>query len=122
MSGMWNGDASMVVFPGIPESVSAVLWDDMPRWPKRRDRKKRGTTFFLIIDVVHPSVRNVLEKRYNPSEATASTQASYLLVGSIILYPFVVRMRNTSRPPRVSVSFPEAHVRHFRKELGKQKG
>ena len=48
-----------------------------------------GTTLFLIIDVAHSSVRNVLEKRYNLSEATASMQASYLLVGSIILYPAV---------------------------------
>ncbi|KAF8843939.1 MFS general substrate transporter [Paxillus ammoniavirescens] len=30
---------------------------------------------------------NILEKRYNLSEATASAQASYLLVGSMILYP-----------------------------------
>ena len=47
------------------------------------------TTLFLIIDVAHPFVRNVLEKRYNLSEATASMQASYLLVGSMVLYPAV---------------------------------
>lgn len=48
-----------------------------------------GTTYFLPCDVTHSSVRNILEKRYNLSEATASIQASYLLAGSIILYPIV---------------------------------
>jgi len=30
---------------------------------------------------------NILEKRYNLTESSASTQASYLLAGSIVLYP-----------------------------------
>lgn len=38
----------------------------------------------------------MLEKRYDLSEATASMQASYLLIGSIILYPVVSYLATTS--------------------------
>lgn len=33
--------------------------------------------------------RNIIQKRYDLSEADASTKASYLLVGSVFLYPIV---------------------------------
>jgi hypothetical protein len=33
--------------------------------------------------------RNIFEQRYQLSEMDASTQASYLLAGSMILYPIV---------------------------------
>ena len=35
------------------------------------------------------SLRNLLERRYELNEEDASTQASYLLVGSMVLYPAV---------------------------------
>jgi hypothetical protein len=35
------------------------------------------------------TIRNILQQRYQLSELDASTQASYLLAGSIFLYPLV---------------------------------
>jgi len=45
----------------------------------------------------------VLEKRYNLSEATASMQASYLLVGSIILYPACGYLVDRINDPRATI-------------------
>lgn len=39
----------------------------------------------------------MLEKRYNLSEADASTEASYVLAGSMILYPIVSLISNNFR-------------------------
>lgn len=33
--------------------------------------------------------RNIIQKRYDLTESDASTKASYLLVGSVFLYPIV---------------------------------
>jgi hypothetical protein len=46
---------------------------------------------------------NIIEQRYNLSELDASNQASYLLAGSIVLYPIVRRslaykIRNHTEP------------------------
>jgi len=51
----------------------------------------------------HISLRNLLERRYELNEGDASTQASYLLVGSMVLYPAV----SHELQPRVIVTHPE---------------
>lgn len=44
---------------------------------------------FVTHGVLCATFSNIFEKRYGLTEHTASTQASYLLVGSILLYPVV---------------------------------
>lgn len=46
-------------------------------------------TSFVTHDARCATFSNIFEKRYGLTEDAASTQASYLLVGSIILYPAV---------------------------------
>jgi hypothetical protein len=46
-------------------------------------------TSFVTHDVCCATFSNIFEKRYGLTEDVASTQASYLLVGSILLYPVV---------------------------------
>jgi len=49
------------------------------------------STRWLLFEIVGQpiSTRNILERRYELDEADASRQASYLLVGSMALYPAV---------------------------------
>lgn len=49
------------------------------------------STRWLFLEILGQpiSTRNILERRYELDEADASSQASYLLVGSMVLYPAV---------------------------------
>ena len=44
--------------------------------------------------VILSTFRNIIEKRYGMSEGGAANQASYLLAGSLVLYPIVSLMEH----------------------------
>ena len=44
---------------------------------------------WFIVQKLTPGHSNIIEKRYQLTEREASIQASYLLAGSIVLYPVV---------------------------------